>query len=77
VCLFDVGSHLHDQILGGLEAPLAAQALVRWIAPGQPPGERLDPRGAAARTPAHRLRSAAYLLGRPVVARFGLRTPPG
>jgi len=80
-CVLDRGRRAYAEPLAAAAAahawPLAAQALVRWIAPGQPPGERLDPRGAAARTPAHRLRSAAYLLGRPVVARFGLRTPPG
>ena len=57
--------------------PVAARALVRWIgAPGLP-GERLAPRAACARTPAHRARAGAYLLGRPAIARLKLRTPSG
>jgi glycosyltransferase involved in cell wall biosynthesis len=57
--------------------PLAARALVRWVEADTPPGERLNPRGAAWRTPAHRARATAYLIARPAIARLGLRTPPG
>ncbi len=57
--------------------PIAAQALIRWIGPQSPPAERLAPSGSTRRTPAHRARSSAYLLGRPVIAGLGLRAPKG
>jgi glycosyltransferase involved in cell wall biosynthesis len=57
--------------------PVAARALVRWIGSDEPPRERLAPRAAVARTPGHRLRAAAYLAGRPAIARLGLRSPAG
>ncbi|HEX4345071.1 MAG TPA: hypothetical protein VHZ31_05870 [Solirubrobacteraceae bacterium] len=56
--------------------PVVAQALLRWIS-ATPPGDRLAPPAAARRTPAHRVRAAAYLAGRPAIARLGLRSPAG
>ena len=58
--------------------PVAARALMRWIAdPAGVPAERLGPRAAARRTPAHRARAASYLLARPAIARLKLPTPAG
>ena len=57
--------------------PVAARSLQRWISEPLAGAARLAPRGAAPRTPAHRARAAGYLLARPAIARFGLRSPAG